>query len=206
MANFEIKTDLKNLDRLIEETKKVKRLKCNVGVDETKHYDNGTSVAEVATYLEYGWSQVATWRQRTYILAHSGIDVKRGTLTMPPRPIFGYTSQTCKGKWLKAGSKLLKNYVFNPYETAFRALNTLGQMAVQDIKITINTNGKGTFPARSPLTLALYGELLEKHQPKGDSKKLKKRNITKKNTSNTSKALVYSKKLLNSIAHEIIEE
>ena len=206
MANFEIKTDLKNLDRLIEQTKKVKRLKCNVGVNEDAHYDNGTSVAEVATYLEYGWSQVATWKQRTYILAHSGIDVKRGTLTMPPRPIFGYTAQTCKGKWLRAGSKLLKNYAVNPYETAFRALNIIGQMAVQDIKITINTNGKGTFPARSPLTLALYGELLEKHQPKGDSEKLKKRNISKKNTSNTSKALVYSTRLLNSIAHEIIEE
>lgn len=206
MADFEIKTDLKNLDRLIEETKKVKRLKCNVGVNEDAHYDNGTSIAEVATYLEYGWSQVATWKQRTYILAHSGIDVKRGTLTMPPRPIFGYTSQTCKGKWLRAGSKLLKNYAVNPYETAFRALDIIGQMAVQDIKITINTNGKGTFPARSPLTLALYGELLEKHQPKGDSEKLKKRNISKKNTSNTSKALVYSTRLLNSIAHEIIEE
>ena len=206
MANFEIKTDLKNLDRLIEQTKKVKRLKCNVGVDAGAYYDNGTSVAEVATYLEYGWSQVATWKQRNYILAKSGIDVKRGTLTMPPRPIFAYTSQTCKGKWLKAGSKLLKNYVFNPYETAFHALDTLGQMAVQDIKTTINTNGKGTFPARSPLTLALYGELLEKHQPKGDPEKLKKRNISTKNTSNTSKALVHSTVLLKSIAHEIIEE
>ena len=50
MANFEIKSDLHNLDRLIEQTKKAKRLKCNVGIDAGEHYDNGTSVAEVATY------------------------------------------------------------------------------------------------------------------------------------------------------------
>ena len=47
---------------------------------------------------------------------------------MPPRPIFGYTAQTCKGKWLRAGSKLLKNYVFNPYEVAFRALDIIGHL------------------------------------------------------------------------------
>ena len=121
---------------------------------------------------------------------------------MPPRPIFGYTSQTCKGKWLRAGSKLLKNYALNPYEVAFRALDILGQMAVQDIKTTINTNGKGTFPARSPLTLLIYGSALEEHQPKGD---LKNRNVSKKNTSDTTKALVHSTKLLKSVSYEIIE-
>jgi hypothetical protein len=79
-------------------------------------------------------------------------------------------------------------------------------MAVQDVKTTINTNGKGTFPARSPLTLLIYGNALETHQPKGDPEKLKKRNISKKNTSNTLKALVHSTRLLKSISHEIIEE
>lgn len=205
MANFEIKTDLKNLDRLIEQTKKVKRLKCNVGIDAGEHYDNGISVAEVATYLEYGWVQPVTSVQKGWFAHTHNIHLSTSTLTMPPRPIFGYTSQTCKGKWLRAGSKLLKNYVFNPYEVAFRALDTLGQMAVQDIKTTINTNGKGTFPARSPLTLLIYGSALEEHQPKGDSEKLKNRNISKKNTSNTSKALVHSTRLLKSISHEIIE-
>ena len=203
MANFEIKSDLHNLDRLIEQSKKAKRLNCNVGIDANEHYDNGTSVAEVATYLEYGWVQPVTSVQKGWFAHTHNIHLSTSTLTMPPRPIFGYTSQTCRSKWLKTGSKLLKNYALNPYEVAFRALDILGQMAVQDIKTTINTNGKGTFPARSPLTLLIYGSALEEHQPKGD---LKKRNVSKKNTSNTLKALVHSTRLLKSISHEIIEE
>ena len=202
MANFEIKADLKNLDRLIEQTKKAKRLKCNVGIDAGEHYDNGTSVAEVATYLEYGWVQPVTSVQKGWFAHTHNIHLSTSTLTMPPRPIFGYTLQTCRSKWLRTGSKLLKNYALNPYEVAFRALDIIGQMAVQDIKTTISTNGKGTFPARSPLTLLIYGSALEEHQPKGD---LKKRNVSKKNTSDTTKALVHSTKLLKSVSYEIIE-
>lgn len=209
MADFEVKTDLQDLDRTIAEIEQAKKLILKVGVDETMQYDNGTKVVDVAQYLEYGWTQNVTWKQRTWLLAHSGVDVKRGTLHLPPRPTFGFTYQTCKGKWERTGSKLFSKFAESPISVALRAYEILGLMAVNDIKNTILTNGKGSFPERSPLTLLLYGQNLEKHQPKGDSEKLKKRNISKKNTSDTKKALVRGTdgqpKFLNSISYEITD-
>ena len=208
MANFEIKTDLKNLDRLLEEIERAKRLSVNIGIDESAEYNNGTKVADVATYLEYGWVQITTPAQRGYLFSKTGLHIG-STLSMPPRPIFGFTIQTCKGKWWRTGSRLLKNFIENPYAIAFRTMQVLGMMATQDLRTTVLTNGKGTFPARSPLTLLLYGSDLSSHQPKGDEEKLKKRNITKKNTSNVSKALVRgtdgAPKLLNSFIYEVID-
>ena len=209
MADFEVKTDLQDLDRLVAEIEQAKKLILKVGVDETMQYDNGTKVVDVAQYLEYGWTQTVTWKQRTWLLANSGVDVKRGTLHLPPRPTFGFTYQTCKGKWERSGSKLFSKFIENPISVALRAYEILGLMAVNDIKNTIQTNGKGSFPERSPLTLLLYGQNLEKHQPKGDSEKLRKRNISKKNTSDTKKALVRGTdgqpKFLNSISYEITD-
>ena len=209
MADFEVKTDLQDLDRLVAEIEQAKKLILKVGVDETMQYDNGTKVVDVAQYLEYGWTQNVTWKQRTWLLAHSGVDVKRGTLHLPPRPTFGFTYQTCKGKWERAGSKLFSKFAESPISVALRAYEILGLMAVNDLKNTIQTNGKGSFPERSPLTLLLYGQNLEKHQPKGNSEKLKKRNISKKNTSDTKKALVRGTdgqpKFLNSITYEITD-
>ena len=195
MADFEVKTDLRDLDRLVAEIEQAKKLVLKVGVDESMQYDNGTKVVDVA--------------QRTWLLANSGVDLNGRRINKPPRPTFGFTYQTCKGKWERAGSKLFSKFAESPISVALRAYEILGLMAVNDIKNTILTNGKGTFPARSPLTLALYGELLEKHQPKGDSEKLKKRNISKKNTSDTKKALVRGTdgqpKFLNSITYEITD-
>ena len=209
MADFEVKTDLQDLDRTIAEIEQAKKLILKVGVDESMQYDNGTKVVDVAQYLEYGWTQTVTWKQRTWLLANSGVDVKRGTLHLPPRPTFGFTYQTCKGKWERSGSKLFSKFIENPISVALRAYEILGLMAVNDIKNTIQTNGKGSFPERSPLTLLLYGQNLEKHQPKGDSEKLRKRNISKKNTSDTKKALVRGTdgqpKFLNSISYEITD-
>lgn len=209
MADFEVKTDLQDLDRTIAEIEQAKKLILKVGVDESMQYDNGTKVVDVAQYLEYGWTQTVTWKQRTWLLANSGVDVKRGTLHLPPRPTFGFTYQTCKGKWERTGSKLFSKFIESPISVALRAYETLGVMAVNDLKNTIQTNGKGTFEPRSDLTLLLYGQNLEKHQPKGDSEKLKKRNISKKNTSDTKKALVRGTdgqpKFLNSISYEITD-
>ena len=209
MADFEVKTDLQDLDRTIAEIEQAKKLILKVGVDESMQYDNGTKVVDVAQYLEYGWTQTVTWKQRTWLLANSGVDVKRGTLHLPPRPTFGFTYQTCKGKWERSGSKLFSKFAESPISVALRAYEILGLMAVNDIKNTIQTNGKGSFPERSPLTLLLYGQNLEKHQPKGDSEKLRKRNISKKNTSDTKKALVRGTdgqpKFLNSISYEITD-
>lgn len=209
MADFEVKTDLQDLDRTIAEIEQAKKLILKVGVDETMQYDNGTKVVDVAQYLEYGWTQTVSWKQRTWLLANSGVDVKRGTLHLPPRPTFGFTYQTCKGKWERSGSKLFSKFIESPISVALRAYEILGLMAVNDIKNTIQTNGKGSFPERSPLTLLLYGQNLEKHQPKGNSEKLKKRNISKKNTSDTKKALVRGTdgqpKFLNSITYEITD-
>lgn len=209
MADFEVKIDISDLDRLNAEIEQAKKLVLKVGVDESMQYDNGAKVVDVAQYLEYGWTQTVTWKQRTWLLANSGVDVKRGTLHLPPRPTFGFTYQTCKGKWERAGSKLFSKFIESPISVALRAYQILGLMAVDDLKNTIRTNGKGSFPERSPLTLLLYGQNLDKHQPKGDSEKLKKRNISKKNTSDTKKALVRGTdgqpKFLNSISYEITD-
>lgn len=201
MANFEVKIDTHNIDRLLHDLKEVKSLKLDVGVEEGATYDNGTPVSEIATYLEYGWQQPLTQAQRGWLAHTHNIHLKKTTTTlkMPPRPIFGYTAQTRKGTWQKVGSKLLKNFVLNPYEVAFNALDQLGQMAVQDLQVTINTNGKGTFAPRSPLTLLIYGDVLKQKQPKGNAK----RNISQKNTSDTSKALVKNSTLLHSITYNV---
>ena len=122
---------------------------------------------------------------------------------MPPRPIFGYTAQTRKGTWQKVGARLLKNFVLNPYQIAFNAFEQLGIMAVQDLQTTIHTNGKGTFAARSPLTLLMYGKTLDEHQPKGVRETLKKRNISLKNNSDATKALELDGRLLRSITYDI---
>lgn len=201
MANFEVKIDTQNINRLLRDLKEVKNLKLDVGVEEGATYDNGTPVSEIATYLEYGWQQPLTQAQRGWLAHTHNIHLKKTTTTlkMPARPIFGYTAQTRKGTWQKVGSKLLKNFVLNPYEVAFNALDQLGQMAVQDLQVTINTNGKGTFAPRSPLTLLIYGDVLEKKQPKSNAK----RNISKKNTSDTLKALVKNSTLLHSITYNV---
>ena len=50
MADFEVKTDLRDLDRLVAEIEQAKKLILKVGVDETMQYDNGTKVVDVAQY------------------------------------------------------------------------------------------------------------------------------------------------------------
>ena len=203
MADFEVKIDLGNVDRLINDLDKVKKINLDVGVEEGLTYDNGTPIAEVATYLEYGWVQSVTGKQRGWLAHTHNIHLKTNTLTMPPRPIFGYTARTRKGTWQKVGARLLKNFVLNPYQVAFNAFEQLGIMAVQDLQTTIHTNGKGTFAARSPLTLLMYGKTLDERQPKGTRETLKKRNISLKNNSDATKALELDGRLLRSITYDI---
>lgn len=203
-SDFTIEVKLPNLEKLEEALKQVQKIKLKIGIKEDAVYPNGTPVSEVATYLEYGWVQNVTKAQRGYLLYKSGVNVG-GTLSMPPRPIFGYTIQTNKAKWQKIGSTLFKNFPENPYQVALKAFYTLGQMATDDLKITINSNGLGSFAPRSPLTLLMYGSELEDHAPKGSEASLKKRNVSKLNTSNDPKALKRTSRMLNSIGFEITE-
>lgn len=200
MANFSVKMDLTNTERLLKEVDKVKKLKATVGVDAGAVESNGLPTSELALYLEYGWVQRVTPKQTGFFWAH-GLNV-RNTLTLPPRPTFAHTAALNHKKWEKLGAKLLtnKNFALNPMAVALNALDLVCQVAQGDIQETITTNGHGTFAPRSPLTVAMYSA---PYWGRTGGEVRNKKNTSAKNTSMNSKALVYKGDFLRSITYEI---
>lgn len=195
-GSVKVEMNLSNLERIIKDLKKVKNLQCTVGID-AGEMDGDIPVSEVATYLEYGWEQTVTWKQRTFILAQTGIDLKRGHLRCPPRPTFRSTYETQNKNWLALGKRYLQGFCKAPYNKMHKALEAMGDLASEDIKLCINTNGasNGTaFAPRSPLTMAMYSKQNKGHKTDGTG------------SATGSKALVYSEKFLRSIKFEITNE
>ena len=162
MAKLEIK--LPTLDKLQEQIKKVGNQKVDVGVLEGATYPNGTPVSRVACYLEYGWDQTVTPKQRGWFAAN-GIYLKPNTaLHSPARPFFKATFDVNHKKWMQLGQNALKGLADgNALNKITQALQLLGLTAQQDLQDAIIDGGMGSssFAVRSPLTMLLYGNLME---------------------------------------------
>lgn len=200
MAKLEIK--LTNLNKIREQVKKIGTTKVKVGVLAGATYPNGTAVAEVAKYLEYGWTQSVTLPQRGW-LGYHGIHVKVGSvLTNPPRPFFQMTYKAKKFKWQTMGQNALKGLTSDPnlvLNKITQALTMLGLTAQQDLQETIVNGGVGgnSFTLRSPMTLALYGNLMQEGGHKTDGTP---------NQTTTQKPLYKSGLLESSISFEIVKD
>ena len=200
MANFSVQMDTSNTDRLLKELAQVQKLEAKVGVDAGAVEHNGTPTSEIALYLEYGWVQRVTAKQTGFFWGH-GLNV-RNTLNMPPRPTFAYTAKRNHDKWEKLGAKVLgsSEFALKPLATAIRALNTVCLVAQSDVQETITTNGHGSFAPRAPLTIAMYSG---GYWSNASGEVRNKRNVSAKNTSMNTKALVYKGDFLRSITYEI---
>lgn len=152
------------------------------------------SVAEYATYVEYGWVQRATKKQETFFEKVHGLKVKAGsTLVNPPRPFLRGTMAAESKKWLNVAGK-----VFAATHDVEKACEAVGMVAVEDVRETIRTGGtrEQKFAQRSPLTMAIYESLSKGHEASG-------RNVNSTSNIGTTKPLQLSGKLHTSIAYEI---
>lgn len=168
-----------------------------VGIFEGAKTADGKPMAEIATYLEYGWVQRITKAQAGYFGATYGIHLKPGnTLYLPPRPMFRGTYAAEAQKWAKIGSKAVLYY-----NSVTKALETVGMMAKNDIQQTIVSGGTSSerFPRRSPLTMALLGQNMKGHKANG-------KNLVGGGASATDKPLVLTGRLLNSIDFRIVKD
>lgn len=200
MSTLEIK--LPNFEKLQSQVKKVGNQKVKIGVLDGATYPNGTPVAKVAVYLEYGWTQTVTEKQRGW-LAANGIHVKPSTvLSSPARPFFEATYTANRKKWVELGQSSLKGLTNNPnqvHNKITQALTLLGLTAQQDLQDAIIDGGVGgsSFAVRSPMTMALYGNLLRSGNHRTDDTP---------NQTTRRKPLYKSGILEGSIAFEIVKE
>ena len=200
MSTLEIK--LPNFEKLQSQIRKVGNQKVKIGVLDGATYPNGTPVAKVAAYLEYGWPQTVTAKQRGW-LAANGIHVKPSTvLSSPARPFFEATYTANRKKWIELGQSSLKGLTNNPnqvHNKITQALTLLGLTAQQDLQDAIIDGGVGgsSFAVRSPMTMALYGNLLRSGNHRTDDTP---------NQTTRRKPLYKSGILEGSIAFEIVKE
>ena len=200
MSTLEIK--LPNFEKLQSQVKKVGNQKVKIGVLDGATYPNGTPVAKVAAYLEYGWTQTVTAKQRGW-LAANGIYVKPSTvLSSPARPFFEATYTANRKRWIELGQSSLKGLTNNPnqvHNKITQALTLLGLTAQQDLQDAIIDGGVGgsSFAVRSPMTMALYGNLLQSGNHRTDDTP---------NQTTRRKPLYKSGILEGSIAFEIVKE
>lgn len=198
----ELEIKLPNFEKLQSQVKKVGNQKVKIGVLEGATYPNGTPVSKVAAYLEYGWTQNVTEKQRGW-LAANGIHVKSGTvLNSPARPFFESTYTANRKKWVELGQSSLKGLTNNPNQVnnkITQALTLLGLTAQQDLQDAIIEGGTGgsSFAVRSPMTMALYGNLLQSGNHRTDGTP---------NQTTRRKPLYRSGILEGSIAFEIVKE
>lgn len=156
-----VKGDLSKLEGLSKFFEKASKTQVKVHITDPK-------VAAYANYLEWGWVQAVTPKQRNWF-GVQGFHLKEGSMLVnPPRPFFYGTVEANRDRWLK---KMRQNsealFKRSGYDmTALnKALLACGMMAAQDIRETVLT-GKITngekLERRSELTLAMYAGAAEK--------------------------------------------
>lgn len=199
MARVDIK--LTGLEKLHSQIKSVGNQKVEIGILDGATYPNGTPVSKVACYLEYGWTQNVTARQRGWFSAQ-GIHLKPDTvLHSPARPFFEATFNANRAKWIKLGQSALKGLTSseNALNKITKALQLLGMTAQQDLQDAVIDGGVGgnSFAARSPLTALLYGNLMHAGGHRTDGTP---------NQTTTGKPLYKTGILESSIAFNIVKE
>ena len=179
----------------------------NPGVSHVEVGVADASIAPYATYVEYGWVQRVTGKQSLFLSNAIGKPVPRRedgkpnfqaaaikpgmALVNPPRPFLRGTMAAEAPKWRETAKKALHKTLDKE-----KALAILGRQAADDVRMTITSGGtsKETFPERSPLTMALYKPLNKSRGKKGGRGA---GNVS------TSKPLVLTGKLMNSIGFEL---
>lgn len=167
----------------------------------------GATVAEYASYLEFGWIQDTTKRQSAYLSGVLGYDVSKygfkhapikpaTQLVMPPRPFLRATARAKKEKWAQVFAKAVKGV---GVENIDDALALLGTRARDDVKETIRNNGTEgeKFAERSDLTMQLYAA------KEGRTATGRKRKIDKTSAVGRKQALVKTNALHNAITFKI---
>ena len=144
MARVDIK--LTGLEKLHSQIKSVGNQKVEIGILDGATYPNGTPVSKVACYLEYGWTQRVTSRQRGWFSAQ-GIHLRPDTvLHSPARPFFEATFNANRAKWIKLGQDSLKGLASseNALNKITKALQLLGMTAQQDLQDAVTDGGVAT--------------------------------------------------------------
>lgn len=178
MTKFVVNCNLKT-SKIFEQIKEATAksgLFVDVGInaqDGSKEYEakGGTgataTVAEVATYQEFGWVQQVTGKQSRFLHSAFGVRAKKGgTLMMPPRPFLRGTLQSESKNWVEAfGNAIGRRGVENLTDS----LLEVGMLAQNDIQNTIANGGteQEKFPRRSAMTMAIYEALSRDHRTDG---------------------------------------
>lgn len=170
MAKVEI--NIEHMEKLQKEIVKACKQRVKVGILAGATYPNGTKVSEVAAYLENGWTQTVTDKQRGWLGVH-GVHVKKNTtLSSPARPFFAVTAEVNRKKWNDIGFRALKGLANNPnaLNQITQALMLLGMTAQQDLQDAVidGSMGGASFAIRSPMTMLLYGNLMAEGGHKTD--------------------------------------
>lgn len=189
-----VTVNLHNLKQLQKAVKKLKNAEVRIGVEEGATEASGVPVSQVATWLEYGWTQTVTQAQRGWLGVH-GVHLRKETqtLTLPPRPTFKATAETHKSKWIKTFNFAMKSLAKAPDIAIKKGLIMVGEQAQGDVQDTIINNGTEghKFAPRSGATTALLTLFAQGHKVKG------------KNNTTTEKALKNTGTFLHSIVYEI---
>lgn len=171
----------------------------NIKANASKKLLVGVMNPEIATYgmyLEYGWVQRVTPKQNAWLNAQLGTNYKFSTLSNPPRPFMRATFAQKNREW----AELFKEQLIKTQDVT-KAFTTLGDVVVADIQKTINEGGcpAGSFPKRSPLTMAMFEAL-------GENKKVRKiqRGESLPNNTTTTQPMRLSGELLTSISMKVI--
>ena len=179
-------------ERLCEELRKRAnavdgRKAIRVGVTDRK-------AQEYAVFVEFGWVQKVTKKQRRFFAATGGVPPPSvgSTLVNPPRPFLRGTLAAEEKKW----AAMLKNKLTETGSPE-AALDAVGAQAVNDIWNTIVSGGtsKEKFAKRSPLTMAMLKEDAKRHKASG-------KNTSAKSASTTDQPLVLTSLLRDSIGYK----
>lgn len=199
--SVDVELDLKHLESILSQVNRAQNMSVKVGVLAGATYPNGTPVSQVAKYLEYGWTQSVSKKQSGWFMSQGIYNIKEGTtLSSPARPFFSMTANANRERWQKLGAFALRGLTKdNVLNKITQALQLLGATAQQDIQDAVMNGGVGgtQFARRSPLTLLLYGKLLEgrKHRTDGTPNQI-----------GTDKPLYKTGHLASSIAYELTND
>lgn len=189
-----IKGDLTKFKELAQFCEKARKTAVKVHITDP-------DVATYANYLEWGWVQAVTPKQRNWF-GVQGFHLKEGAMLVnPPRPFFYGTVDANRERWLKtlhaAAEDLFHKSGYN-LTTLNQALLRCGMLAAQDIRDTVIngqiTNGE-KLERRSDLTMAMYAGAAERGRHKTDKTP---------NQTTTAKPMYKTGRLAASIGFDIV--
>lgn len=123
------------------------------------------AVATYAMYVEFGWTQRVTPKQHYAFNAWWGINRPIGSILYnPPRPFMRGTIAGMRQQWAVMGGRYLLGCNWEIVQT----LAFMGQMAANDVKVTIATatipGNNQSMTLRSNFTMTVYNYRGQGHQ------------------------------------------